>query len=63
VGCDAVYYGRSLPIFRRNALPVSSGSEITSSKLVAYYLFVYSAPFSTLKMETVRSSETSVYLK
>jgi hypothetical protein len=62
LGCDAMYSGRSVPMFRRNVMPPASGSKSLISKKTARSkqdaVCLVSAP--TFKMEAVNFSETSV---
>lgn len=69
MGCDTVQFGRSLPMFQRNVLPLSSGQNRKSSKqqkrrkqnelylLLACYLI---GLIFNLDIPAVSSSETSV---
>jgi hypothetical protein len=59
---NAIYSGRSFPTFRQNVLPpstVSKGKE-SEHRYVCCLLLAYLAYFSNLKMDAVRSSETSI---
>jgi hypothetical protein len=61
VGYASLYFGRSLPTFRRNALtsswrPKSKAKQARSEQTCLPYSL-------TLRMEAIRSSETSVNYK
>jgi hypothetical protein len=63
LGYNAVQSVESQPTFRRNILPPFSGSKNKQAELClppAYTLVSCSAYFSTMKMEAICSSETSV---
>jgi hypothetical protein len=62
VGCDTLLYGRSLPTSWRNILPPSLGSKVkhAASRVGVFCFLAYLAYSSTLKMEIIPYSETSV---
>jgi hypothetical protein len=57
--CDAVQCGKCLPMFRKNVLPPSSALS-TDQHASCILMVAFLVRFPTLKMEAVRSLETSV---